>query len=119
MANACLVVGWNRAIPGREHLAMELFQSTMGYYSQLQAQGTIESFEPVIMNSHGGDMNGFILLRGDSQKLAALRVANDFVDLETQAMLCLEGVGVISGYLNEGVQQRMQTWGKHIQKYAK
>jgi hypothetical protein len=119
MANACLVVGWNRAIPGREGPAMELFQSSLAYYGKLQAAGTIESFEPVIMSMHGGDMNGFILLRGDSQKLATLRVSHDFVDLEIQAGLCLEGVGVIPGFIGEGLQSVMQTWGKHLPRFAR
>ena len=119
MANACLLIGWNRAIQGREQLAMELFQTSMAYYGKLQAAGTIEGIEPVLLSSHGGDMNGFILLRGDSHKLAALRVSADFVDLETQATMCLQGVGVIQGFVGEGVQSMMQTWGKHLTKYAR
>jgi hypothetical protein len=118
MANACLFIGWNRAIQGREKLAMELFQTSTAFYGKLQAAGTIESFEPVILSTHGGDMNGFILLRGDAQKLSALRVSADFLDIETQAALCLQGVGVIQGFVGEGVMSMMQSWGKHLPKYA-
>ena len=119
MANACLFIGWNRAIPGREQLALELFQSSLGYYGKLQAGGSIENFEPVLLSAHGGDMNGFIVLRGDAQKLAAVRVSPEFVDIETQAMLCLQGVGVIQGFVGDGLQAMMQSWGKHLQKYAR
>jgi len=119
MASACLFIGWNRALQGREHQAMELFQTGMAYYGKLQAAGTIESFEPVLLSSHGGDMNGFILLRGDAQKLAAVRVSPEFVDIETQSMLCLQGVGVIQGYAGEGVQSMLASWNKHLAKYAR
>jgi hypothetical protein len=119
MANACLVIGWNKAISGREQLAMELFQTTMGYYGKLQAAGTIESFEPVILHPHGGDLNGFIFIRGDAQKLAALTVAPEFVDFQTQAILCLEGVGVAQGHIGEGVQSLMMQWGKHLGRYVR
>jgi hypothetical protein len=91
MANACLFIGWNRALQGREHQAME----------------------------HGGDMNGFILLRGDAQKLAAVRVSPEFIDIETQSMLCLQGVGVIQGYAGEGVQSMLASWNKHLAKYSR
>jgi hypothetical protein len=119
MANACLFIGWNRAIQGREQMAMELFQTAMGYYGKLQASGTIESVEPVLLATHGGDMNGFIMLRGDQQKLAALRVTAEFMDIETQASLCLQNVGVIQGFVGEGVQSMMQLWNKHLPKYAR
>jgi hypothetical protein len=119
MANACLFIGWNRAIQGREQLAMELFQTCLAYYGKLQAAGTIESFEPVVLLPHGGDMNGFILLRGDAQKLQTLRMSHEMLELETQAQLCLQGVGVITGLVGEGLQSIMQTWGKHIPKYVR
>jgi hypothetical protein len=51
-------------------MALALFQEAMQYYAQLQHQGEIDSFEPVQLESHGGDLQGFLLLRGDTDKLA-------------------------------------------------
>ena len=31
----------------------------------------IESFEPVFLEPHGGDLTGFILIQGDAAKLAS------------------------------------------------
>ena len=119
MANACLLLGWNRSIPGREQISMELFQTCLAFYTKLQQSGSIESFEPVLLHTHGGDLNGFVVLRGDAQKLAAVRNSNEFLDLEVQARLCIDGVGVINGVVGEGVQSMMQSFGKHIPKYAR
>jgi hypothetical protein len=70
MADRVLFIGWNRPVVGREQQAMELWQKAMEYYGKLQADGRIESFEPVILTAHGGDLNGFVMLRGGAEKLA-------------------------------------------------
>ena len=49
----------------RRNQAMELFQKTLEYYSMLQRNGIIESFEPSIIAAYGGGLGGFIIIRGD------------------------------------------------------
>ena len=66
MANRVILIGWDRPIVGREQRAMQLFQKCIEYYSKLQTGGRIESFEPVILSRHGGDLNGFVMLKTDS-----------------------------------------------------
>ena len=73
MADAAILIGWNEPKPGRESMAAQLFADTMKYYTTLVEQRAIESFEPVILTRHGGDFNGFILLRGEAAKLDALQ----------------------------------------------
>ena len=80
MANQALFLGWNRPARGREEQAMKLWGKTMEYYGKLQADGRIESFEPVILMAHGGDLNGFFLVRGDADKLSEIRHEDEFVD---------------------------------------
>ena len=65
MANAALVIGWGPVVPGREQKALQVFGEAIQYYTRLQQQGQIESFEPVALEPHGGDLNGFLLVRGD------------------------------------------------------
>ena len=74
MANSALFVGWNRSVAGREQQAMNLFMSVTEYYNQLQNAGKIESFEPVILANHGGDLNGFVLIRGDAAQFGTLNM---------------------------------------------
>lgn len=110
MADAAIVVGWNEARAGREAMAAQLFGEAMKYYTSLVEKRVIESFEPVMLGRHGGDFNGFILLRGEGAKLDALRRSDEFIDLSTRAVVCLSGFGVIDAYIGEGLQRMMQRW---------
>jgi len=73
MAKGALFIGWGPAARGREQQALSLFQESIQYYARLQQQGEIDSFEPMQLEPHGGDLNGFLLLRGDTEKLARLK----------------------------------------------
>ena len=57
-ANAALFIGWGQAIPGREQKALQVFNEGIQYWSKLQQQGMIESFEPFLLEPHGGDLAG-------------------------------------------------------------
>jgi len=114
MADRVLFIGWNRSIPGREQQAMQLFQKVVEFYGKLQADGRIESFEPVLLTAHGGDLNGFFLLKGDAEKLAEIRREDTFIDLTFEAGYCLEGFGVIVGYVGEGLTDAFSRWSKLI-----
>ncbi len=114
MADSALFMGWNRSVAGREQQAMKLFMNVMEYYGQLQNEGRIESFEPVILAAHGGDLNGFILIRGDAAKLDEIRREETFLNNVIEANFCLEGFGVIPGYIGDGVNTVFSQWAKHF-----
>ena len=78
MADRVIFIRWNRSVVGREKQAMQLFQKATDFYSKLKAAGRIESFEPTILAGHGGELNGFILLKGDAKKLEAVREEDTF-----------------------------------------
>jgi len=114
MADRLIFIGWNRPVVGREQQAMKLFQKVMEYYSKLQSGGKIESFEPVMLTHHGGDLNGFIILRGESKKLAEVREEAMFVEYSIEGGYCLEGFGIVSGYTGEGMKDIFSRWSKLI-----
>jgi hypothetical protein len=114
MADRLIFVGWNRPVVGREQQAMKLFQKAMEYYSKLQSGGKIESFEPLLLAHHGGDLNGFIILRGESKKLAEVREESTFVEYTVEGGYCLEGFGIVSGYTGEGMKDIFARWSKLI-----
>ena len=114
MADRVLFIGWNRPVVGREQQAMQLWQKVMEYYGKLQADGRIESFEPVILTAHGGDLNGFVMLKGDAEKLAEISREDTFIDLTIEAGYSLEGFGVVAGYIGEGLTDVISRWGKLI-----
>ncbi len=112
MADRVLFMGWNRPVVGREQQAMELFQKVMEFLGKLQAEGRIESSEPVILAAHGGDLNGFFLIKGEAQKLAELREDDAFVQIVIEAGYCLDGFGIIPGYIGEGLADVFSRWSK-------
>ena len=103
MADQILFLGWNRSVTGREQQALKVFEKGMEFFGKLQADGRIESFEPALLSAHGGDLNGFIILRGDAGKLAKVRQDDTFINILMEAEYCLEGFGLITGFIGEGL----------------
>jgi hypothetical protein len=114
MADAGLFVGFGDPVRGREEQAIELFNETIGWYSQLQEDGKIESFEPVFLEPHGGDLGGFILIRGDAEKLSKLRVSEEFTQFTIRASLCVDSIGVVGADLNERLQRQIAFYTEQI-----
>jgi hypothetical protein len=118
MAKAGLFVGWGQPIPGREQKALQLFQEVMQFYVRLQQQGEIESFEPILLEPHGGDLNGFVLIRGDAEKLARLRISAEFNGYTQRAQLLLMHVGIVGAMYGDELQQSMAEYGQHVAALA-
>ena len=112
VAYNCLFVGWNRAVPGREQQAMDLFGSATEYYAKSQSEGKIESFDPVILTHHGGDLNGFILIKGDAEKISNFRREDEFISKAIEAGYCLDGFGIVEGACGESVAEVFSRWSK-------
>ena len=97
MGTNVVFVGWNRPTTGHEQIATALFQEFMQYLGGQQQAGTIQSFESVFLNPHGGDLNGFTLIRGDSGKLDALLSSEAWETYMTRAGLLMDGFGFLRG----------------------
>jgi len=101
MATGALLIGWGPAVRGREHKALQVFNETIQFYKQLRQQGTIESFETVGLEPHGGDLLGFTLLRGDREKLNALRTSKEFLRLTNRVGLVVDNFSVLTAFLGK------------------
>ena len=112
MRSNAIFFGWNRWIPGREPVSAQHFQTFSEYLGRLQQSGDIASFEAVFLDPHGGDLNGFFLIRGDAGKLDALMSSNDWITHMTRALLHLEGSGAIRAATGPSIQARMEVWTK-------
>ena len=112
MANAAIFVGWNRPSVGREQQAMQVFQKSLEFYGKLQSDGRIDSFEPVILSAHGGDLNGFVLLRGDAEKLAEIKRDDTYIDLIIEAGYCVDGFGHVDGFIGDALDDVITRWAK-------
>ncbi|MBW2092214.1 MAG: hypothetical protein JRI34_08855 [Deltaproteobacteria bacterium] len=103
MADRVLFIGWTGVIPGREKQAAELATKATEYFNKLQADGKIESFETVILRPHGGDLNGFRLIKGEAEKLDAVKREETFRIQAIEANYCYQGYGIVDGIIGEGV----------------
>jgi len=114
MSSNALFFGWNRSIPGRERASAEHFQEFVQYLNGLQQKGAIKSFDTVFLDTHGGDMNGFFLIRGESAKLDAVVSSAEWVAHMTRAAIHLDGAGAVRGVTGEMIMERMDLWTKLI-----
>jgi hypothetical protein len=105
---------WNRAVPGREKISGQHFEEFVAYLGGKAQNGAIESFDVVFLDPHGGDMNGFFLIRGNSGSLDALTATAEWTEHMTRAALHLQGAGAIRGATADQAMKRMELWNKHI-----
>jgi hypothetical protein len=114
MSSNVVFVGWDRSIPGREALSAAHFQEFAQYIGGLQQTGAVQSFEAVLLDPHGGDLNGFFLIRGEPAKLDAVMSSDAWGTHITRAGMHLNGVGAIRGATGESVIERMAIWSRLI-----
>lgn len=114
MADGIIFIRWGNPKIGREQQAKRLFENSIERYMTFQQEGRIESFEPVLIGAYGGDLNGFIILRGDPKKLAELRLEETWLNNVVEANFCLESFGILEGYTGNSLMDLMERWSKLI-----
>ena len=107
MADQALFLGWGEIVRGRESQAVDVFNESVQYYGQLQESGRIESFEAWFLSPHGGDLGGFILLRGERESLDEIARSPEFERLQTRAAMIAERTGTLNAYTGEALGRLM------------
>jgi hypothetical protein len=118
MADAGLFIGWGAPVTGREAKGLEVFAEALAYYGKAEQDGRIESQETVLLGPHGGELAGFILVRGSEAQIAALRAEDEFERIVTRAALVVQNVGVVDTSLGEGVQRSIGVYQAAIADLA-
>lgn len=116
MAGAALFIGWGAVVRGREERALEVFNESIAYYAELQSKREIENFEVAILEPHGGDLDGFVLIRGDAAKLEQLRRDPEFVRRTARAQLIVDKVGVVGATIGAGLTNLMSIYQEEVDK---
>ena len=114
MADAALFIGWGQVARGREKRALQVFNESVEYWGGLQGDGKIEDFEVVLLTPHGGDLQGFALLRGSSDQVGALRADEEFQRRITRADLIVESQGVVDALVGDGIARGMGQYQSEI-----
>ena len=109
-ANAAIFIGFGAPARGRERQAVQVFNEALQHYTQAQQQGQIESFEAALLEPHGGDLGGFILIRGEREKLDRFRSTPEFTRLTTRASTVVDHIGVVNAYIGETLNQQFSTY---------
>jgi hypothetical protein len=107
MADRMLFIGWGATVRGREERALAVFDAAVGFYGRCQQEGRIESFDVILLEPHGGGLQGYVELHGSADQLSALRESEDFQRLLADASLIVDELGVVAGFANEGVARQM------------
>mgnify|MGYP006294025141 FL=1 len=114
MTDGAIFIGWNRPVPGKEQQAMKLWQDSMEYYEKLRSDGRIESFQPVLLAAHGGNLNGFVLVKGDQKELDKIRREDTFVENTIKGGIYLQDYGVVQGFVGDALVDFFGKWSKAI-----
>jgi hypothetical protein len=93
-------------------MSSEHFQEVVQFLGGLQGGGKIDSFETVLLTPHGGDLNGFMLIRGDASQISELQASEEWQMHVTRAGFHLAGFGAVRGVTGEGVMAWMARWNQ-------
>jgi hypothetical protein len=107
MADDALFIGWGAVVRGREQHAVEVFGETVSFWQQARDGGRIESFEPCLLQPHGGGLAGFMLIRGERAQLDQIASSDEFARLMVRANAIVEELGVVRGYCGEALGRQM------------
>lgn len=117
MANA-LFIGWGQVVRGREQQSLQVFDEAMRFFLGLQQRGEIEAFEPVTLEPHGGELYGFMLLRGDPDKLARMRDSDEFRRLIQRGDMVVEDFGVVSASVGDTIMRQFESFQQQASELA-
>jgi hypothetical protein len=107
MADDALFIGWGAVVRGREQQALRVFQETLAFWQEAQDAGRVESFEPCLLQPHGGGLAGFMLVRGERVQLDALSASPEFARVLARANTIVDEVGVVRAYCGEALGRQM------------
>ena len=116
MTDTALFIGWGPTIPGREHHALKLFDETLEIFEAAVAAEEIDSFEPILLGPHGGELEGFILVRGEIAKLTAFQMREDVERLRIKAQALKTNFGVVFATIGDGVKRSFMLYDEIVKE---
>jgi hypothetical protein len=118
MAGEALFIGWGAVVRGREKQALQVFQESIEYYGRLEQEGQIDGFDVLLLSPHGGDLAGFVILRGDRQTMAGVRFSDEFERLIVRASSIVDSVGVLPAYSGEALAAQMALFQQAAEEFG-
>ena len=116
MAEAALCTVFGEPVPGREKQAVNIYAETLQYWGRLQQEGKIERFDVTVLSPTGGDVTGFIVVRGTAAQIDAVRRTKEFQQLLNRVQLVVSRLRVNDAYVDEGLAQIMGQYQEVVEK---
>jgi hypothetical protein len=107
MADYGLFIGWGNLVRGREVKGLEVFNEAIQFWAGQLKSGNVESFEPVLLTPHGGELAGFLLIKGEAAKLDQIKRSDEYVSLNTRAGQVVENLGFVDCILGGELQRQL------------
>lgn len=118
MADSGLFIGWSTPVRGREAKGLDVFADALAFQQKAQEAGETESYEVALLEPHGGGLNGFILVRGSEEQIAAQRANEEFQRINARASLVVDDLGVVDVALGEGTGEQIGIYRQAIDDIA-
>lgn len=106
--DSAIVLGFTRAVPGREEKALEAFTEGMTFFGTAAHDG--KCGEPI--NFMGFDGHSMIIVPGEYEDLTKLVRSEEFLELYTKAVFAVPDIGYQLGAFGQGVQDYMARWAR-------
>jgi ribosomal protein S7 len=113
MADRVLVIAWGAPVRGAEERGLEVFNEALGLLGRKQQEGQIDSFDVALFEPNP-NVNGIILIRGNSEQINALREDDEFRRNTIAAQLIVDDLRHVHGYTNEGIAEAMSFYQEAI-----
>ena len=110
MADYGVFIGFGFPARGREEGAVKAFGELIQFLTGQAQQRNVESFEPCFLQAHGGDLGGFVLMRGERAKLDQMVASEAFQKIVIRAQTSVENLGVVNATLGQELQKSMSTF---------
>jgi len=109
MADRVLFISWGTPIPGREERGLEVFSDAMGICGRMQQDGRIEKFDVVLFRPNG-ELNGYIVLHGSAEQIAAVHEDEEFMANTVDASLVVNNLRHLDGATNDEVARQVERY---------
>ena len=116
MAEAGLFIGFGRAARARETQAIDVLRQLRALCEQRRDAGTIAHVDAVLLAPHGGDLGGFMLLRGSVEQLDRLQRDEDFRRLTVRAGLVAERLGIVEAHVDAGFETALERYEEQVRE---
>ena len=118
MYNA-LFIGWGTPVRGRETQGAKVFGEWVELLGSQQNKGTVKSFQPVFIQARGGDLQGFFLVQGETNKLQDFLNSEEVRRATTRAQLIVDNFGVCLAITGDEIGKQMQLWQSNAAELSK